>query len=207
MELKTDLILDGELYCHGLNFQENMRLIKKNRPESTKIDYHVYDVVADFPFLNRNGLIRTLGLDRCSYVKTVQTLRCLDQENIRNSHANFVSLGYEGSMIRHGVEGYKLNKRSSQLLKNKDFLDIALPIAGVKINDANRAHGTPWFDWPGAMKDRLYCGVKGTHEFRADLLENKDDYIGQMAELRFFEYSEDGVPRFPVMVGLRNDKS
>ena len=30
--------------------------------------------------------------------------------------------------------------------------------------------------------------------------------IGKMAEIRFFEYSDEGVPRFPVMVGIRQDK-
>ena len=32
--IKQDIILDGELYAHGLSFQENMKLIKKARLET-----------------------------------------------------------------------------------------------------------------------------------------------------------------------------
>ena len=38
------IAVDGELYAHGLSFQENMKLIKKLRPESKEVKLHVYDV-------------------------------------------------------------------------------------------------------------------------------------------------------------------
>jgi hypothetical protein len=34
----------------------------------------------------------------------------------------------------------------------------------------------------------------------------KEEYIGQTAEVRFFEYTDGGIPRFPVCVGFRLDK-
>ena len=41
-----DIILDGELYAHGLGFQDNMKLIKKYRKgETENVKYHVYDIV------------------------------------------------------------------------------------------------------------------------------------------------------------------
>jgi len=50
LNLPVGTILDGELYLHGHTFQENMKLIKKNRPGSENIDYHIYDVIQDAPF-------------------------------------------------------------------------------------------------------------------------------------------------------------
>ena len=41
---------------------------------------------------------------------------------------------------------------------------------------------------------------------RQQILIDKADYIGQTAEIRFFEYTDDGLPRFPVCVGFRLDK-
>jgi hypothetical protein len=38
------------------------------------------------------------------------------------------------------------------------------------------------------------------------MLINKQDYLGKTAEIRFFEFTDDGLPRFPVMVGIRLDK-
>jgi hypothetical protein len=48
--------------------------------------------------------------------------------------------------------------------------------------------------------------MKFSHEERELILTNKHEYIGQVAEIRFFEYSEEGIPRFPVCVGFRLDK-
>jgi len=44
------LHLDGELYIHGKTLQEMSRLIKKHRPESLDIEYHIYDQILDLPF-------------------------------------------------------------------------------------------------------------------------------------------------------------
>ena len=40
----------------------------------------------------------------------------------------------------------------------------------------------------------------------ADILKNKEMFIGKKAEIRFFEYTDDGLPRFPVCFGIRLDK-
>ena len=45
-----------------------------------------------------------------------------------------------------------------------------------------------------------------SHQEKEEMLSNKDEYIGKTAEIRYFEESEDGIPRFPVMVGIRLDK-
>lgn len=50
------------------------------------------------------------------------------------------------------------------------------------------------------------AGMKFSHGEREKWLKFKKDYIGKTAEIRFFEYSEDGIPRFPVCVGIRLDK-
>jgi hypothetical protein len=48
--------------------------------------------------------------------------------------------------------------------------------------------------------------MKFSHFERKMILEMKHEYIGQMAEVRFFEYTDGGIPRFPVCVGFRLDK-
>ena len=47
---------------------------------------------------------------------------------------------------------------------------------------------------------------KFSKEERREWLINKNKYIGKTAELRFFEFSDTGVPRFPVCIGIRLDK-
>jgi len=198
-----DCILDGELYAHGLSFQENMRLIKKQRPESVNVKYHVYDVVLDRGFVERQLFLVSLPLSRLFFTDRVGTFRVDNEEELNALHSQFLTEGYEGTMVRHGSDGYKLNGRSSSLLKKKDFDDVALPLLDVVAGEQRPEWGVPVLELEGK---RFQAGTKLSHEGRIDLLANKDKYIGKTTEIRYFGVSEDGVPRFPVMVGFRLDK-
>jgi len=201
--------LDGELYSHGKNFQENMRLIKKYREGETEdIHYHVYDVINQFPFHQR---VLTGDILFTKPLVLVKSYLVKDEQELNKLHSMFLNEGYEGTMIRHGQEGYKVNGRSDNLLKYKDFIDITLPVKDVIPNDVNPLHGSFIYYWKGATghplgKDILGCGMKFSHKEREEILKNKSDYIGKTTEVRFFEYSEDGVPRHPVCHGIRLDK-
>jgi len=205
--------LDGELYAHGVNFQENMRLIKKYRPgETESVKYHVYDFITDtpMPFEDRYHRLCMLCAN-IPEIEVVETVVINNKEELLEYHKKNLAAGYEGTMIRWGDAPYKLNGRSSNLLKFKDFIDLALPLMGVEPSEKVPGHGKPYFKWPGATGHRLGvdilgCGVALDHRMRADILKNQDKYIGKTCELRFFEYSETGVPRFPVMYGFRLDK-
>lgn len=203
-------IFDGELYCHGKNFQENMRLIKKYRPGETEaVKYRVYDLVlGNLPFEERYDLLKhfVAGL---SSIEIVPTYRIHSEAELKEYHKQFLAEGYEGTIIRHSDAGYAINHRDTQLLKYKDFLDITCEIVDVLPSEKNPLQGIVQCKMseqnsitPGVT---FGCGMKFSHAEREEILKNKDKYIGQMAEVRFFEYSEDGVPRFPVCHGFRLD--
>lgn len=199
------LILDGELYAHGYSFQENMRMIKKRRESTSNVKYHVYDVVSDKPFSERIKQLESI-LSYNDKIVLVPTIIVKNKEELIKFHAYNISQGYEGTIVRHGNDGYKLNGRSSSLLKLKDFQDLALPLLDVVPSEKKPTHGKPIFFWDGAENNRLGAGLSLSHEEAEDLLKNKSHYIGRMCELRFFEYSDKGVPRHPVMHGFRLDK-
>lgn len=205
-----DGVYDGELYAVS-SFQENMRLIKKYRKgETEKVLYHIYDMVSDNGFSERSMAISKIVNNFNSIVK-VETVEIANESLINFHHSKFLAEGYEGSIIRHSNDGYKVNGRSSNLLKYKDFKDLALPIMDIVPGDANPLHGYPIFYWKGSEghhlgDDILGAGIKYSHKEREEFLINKHNYIGKTAELRFFEYSDSGVPRFPVMIGIREDK-
>lgn len=207
--INEDIILDGELYQHGLTFQENMSLIKRYQEGKTEsICYNVYDVVQDKPFhtriVNLNKIL--FMFDEQSCIVEVNTHTIENENELRELHEQFVSNGYEGTIVRHGEESYKVGGRSSHLLKYKDFIDIAEPIVDVIPGDQRPEWGVPVFYLNGDPSMRFEAGTRMTHEERMDLLANKDQYIGKTAEIRFFQYTDKGVPRFPVMVGFRLDR-
>ena len=203
MAFLPDGIYDGELYAHGYSFQENMELIKKYRPgESEVVKFCCYDFVSDEPYkIRRKHILNAVATT--DVVEEVETIKIDHKDQIQQFHKDFISEGYEGSIIRHGEEGYEIDKRSSNLLKYKDFIDLACKIVDV-IPMENRP-----------KQARLVCICKNgefktnmrfSHKIREQILVQKDKYIGQTAEIRFFEYTDDGLPRFPVCVGFRLDK-
>ena len=204
----ADCILDGELYAHGKTFQENMKLIKKYRQGETEdVVYHLYDRVIDKPYTSRYGgislVVSALGNPA---VELIECQKILQESDIAGFHSQYLSDGYEGSIIRHGDDGYKVNGRSSSLLKFKDFVDIACKVVDIVPSKRDPEQGVVHCEVPDGTKRTFGCGMKASHNERKDMLVNKANYIGKTAEIRFFEYSDDGIPRFPVYYGLRLDK-
>src|SRR5690606_1941267 len=114
-------------------------------------------------------------------IELVPTYKVNSEDDIKKYHSQFISEGYEGTIIRHSEEGYAINKRSSQLLKYKDFIDIDLVIKDVIPMDKTPEQGTCIFDWKGAKghplgDDILGCGMKFSHLERAEILKNKQNY-------------------------------
>lgn len=210
--IKGYCVLDGELYSHGRSFQENMKLIKKYVPNYTEgIKYHVYDLVChEDKFSSRNNELRVLT-NGISNVEIVYTHKANNEDDVMKYHSEFLEDDYEGTMVRHGDKGYEIDKRSQSLLKLKDFIDIDAEIIDVLPNDSNPLHGTPLLKYSvnkpsGVSISTFKAGVKMSHEDRVDLLANKHLYIGKLANIRFFEWTDDNNPRFPVMIGIHLDR-
>ena len=200
-----DVVLDGELYAHGISFQQNMKLIKKYRPNLTEqVKYHVYDIVMDAPFRDRYTKLLSIATDM-PHVHIVETHLIRSKEQLMSFHQQFIAAGYEGTMVRHSEEGYQVNKRSSQLLKYKDFLDETYIVQAVLPSESRPEQGIISCYCP-KTKVTFQTGMKFSHEAREEILRNKHMYIGQMAEIRFFEYTDSGLPRFPICYGFRLDK-
>lgn len=208
--IKEDIILDGELYAHGLSFQENMKLIKKYRKDETEqIRFHMYDCISNLNFHDRLAnavkIVCNNTDPRNCIVNFVDTIKIDNQEMLRDFHSENIENGFEGSIIRWGNNGYKINGRSENLLKYKDFQDISLPIVNVISSDARPEQGVLVCKLPNGLECK--ASLKLSHKERVEILKNKQDYIGkQIAEIRYFQETDDGNLRFPVCVGFRLDK-
>jgi len=202
---KTDILdyLDGEVYAHGLSFQENMKLIKKYRPGQTEqVSYHLYDMVLpNLSFEQRYTLLKRIkeSIDSNSF-EIVPTFKICNEEGLKKFHAKFIAQGYEGSIIRHGKDGYKVNGRSSNLLKYKDFKDMDAEVIDVISSEARPLQGVL------VCKGGFKANLKFSHIEREEILKNKQDYIGKIANIRYFEKTDAGLPRFPVCVGFHEDR-
>lgn len=201
--------IDGELYVHGLTFQQIMTLVKKVRINpyveglaTTDVKYHVYDMVMDAPFTTRYEKLKEICAN-IPNIKIVKTIQIFNEQELQTYHKEFIAKGYEGTIIRHGNDKYKVKGRSSSLLKYKDFIDETFTIIDIIPSEKRPEQGKPIFEKNGV---KFGGGMRYSHSGRIDFLKNKKKYIGLTAEVRFFEYTDEGLPRFPIMVGIRNDK-
>lgn len=204
--------LDGELYNHLLhaNFNSIVSLVKKQKinEEQEKqivslVRYNVYDLWDDnnpnMTFEDRFKLIDEL-LANIPYVDVVQTISVENEEEIDKYFRHFVSNGYEGAILR--TNGKYEHKRSKNLLKYKKFDDDEFEILDIcegKIKNVGEYAIIQ-------LKDNQVC--KATLGFSDDIcnemLKNKENYIGKLATVRFFGYTEDKKLRFPVLKSIRD---
>jgi len=203
----NDLIFDGELYLHGKTFQEVTKLIKNPWGERNETpQYWIYDmIIPNTTFQERSALLKAMFADYEGLNIVIVPTKIIDntEEAIKAAFLEYIELGYEGMMIRVLDSEYKIKGRSSDLLKYKEFETVTLLIADITPNDAKPTHGTVWTVFNGNLQK---TGAKLSHEDREDLLTNKDDYIGRMGEFRYFEETDAGLMRFPVFLGVRDDK-
>lgn len=199
------IIIDWELYAHGFDLQENMKMVKKFVPGMTDkhIKYNIYDTIDEQPFYIRVNRTWFYGEN----VVPVRTERVWDEEKIEAYHKEFIEAWYEGSVIRYWEQSYEM-RRTQKMLKKKDFDDVAAKVLDVLPQEADP---TKWkmllelIEWEHIWVEFL-CSYNGTHEEQRDLLSNKQEYIWKTVEVRFFGYTQDGVPNIAKVTAFRLDK-
>lgn len=206
-ELETRFVdktitLDGELYIHGTTFQEVMKKIKKYREgDSELVQYHIYDQVSDKKFYTRKRELE-LHLFGSNVLIDVRTISIDKIKYIKQYHEEFLSQGYEGTMVRWGTEGYKVNGRSEHLLKYKDFHDLDAKIIDIVPAENRPEWGLVVCEYNGKQ---FRATPKMPHEDKIQMLKDKNNYIGETAIITYFEFTDDGIPRFPIYKGIRLD--
>jgi DNA ligase-1 len=217
-KLPPTFYFDGELYTDKFDFEMLSGLTRLHEDKIQKphielinqIEYHIYD------FVDTNELQLTYH-DRYQFLKdffsthpstlciNVETFLVKDLNDIKQYHDAFIKEGYEGIMIRAMDGVYELNKRSKFLQKFKEFEDDEFKIIGYSEGTGSEKG---CIIWKCITKDGKEFDVRprGTFESRQKLFEEGDKYIGKMLTVIFFEYTADGIPRFPVGKAIREIK-
>lgn len=205
------LHLDGELYIHGVVLQDIGSLIKKNRPESVSVEYHVYDIIEDSPFIDRIQKVSDI-LSQIHHhipIKVVPTHRVRDMDQLMELHSVFRQNGYEGTMLRFGNEGYQDGKRSRTLLKMKEFQDEEFIIIGYKegvpyISDGN-TYRVPVWVCQTSEGNTFDVTAAGAMFEKNQQWVSRDNLVGKPLTVKFHYYSKDGIPQLPVALRFRED--
>ena len=202
--VKLKFIVDGELILPGnVLLQETMKAAKKWRPGvSDKLQYHVYDIVADMPFRGRKDVLKHLPICKNKNVIVVETKECADEAEVKKMHKQFTKAKFEGTIIRDNSAGYEVDRRSNQLQKFKDFVDGEFKI--VAVNEGGGSFkGCAIFRCVTEGGVEFDCTPEGNTAHRKALYKTRKEHLGKWLTIRYQELSKDGVPLFPVGVEVR----
>jgi ATP-dependent DNA ligase len=215
--LPVGRVFDGELYLHGATFQEVTRLVKKLRPETKTIEYWIYDSFEfdgeDTPWKDRLKYLE--GLD-CLLVGLPENIKVVDtgetdnEKGVYDYQQMYIAQGFEGAIVRSPDAPYEVGHRSNHLLKVKSFLDGEYKVIGFD-EGVGKNKGCVTWKCEVALKPEGLLGVfnvtpKGTYEQKKEWYSTAYSYVGKWLTVKYFELSEDGVPRFPVGLGFRAEE-
>ena len=214
-EQHPDIVLDGELYNHKLkrDFEKIISLVRKQKPTDTDrldaqhlVQFHCYDyfdgVRYDSYDTRRDQLICSDIYD--AQIKFVLAKRVYNYDDAREIHSEYLSEGYEGSIIR--LDGLYKHGRSYDLMKFKDFSDTEATIVGYEVGKGKRTGTLGKFIMLDDEGIQFGCppGKGYTYKDLADMLDNVNDYIGQRATFTYFQRTQAGSYRHPLFKTLRN---
>lgn len=207
--LPQGMMFDGEIYLHGLSLQEINRRVKKYRGQETdELQYHIYDYIK-FEDLNRRwferyGLLCKIFFENKPELPLVMvdTYRVRSREEVDALEKQFVEEGYEGGIFRPLDAPYVYGKKTNNILKVKSFQDDEFEIVGF---EEGKGKNEGCVTWTCKTKEGKTFNVvpKGTYAMKQEWFEKGESYIGKMLTVKFFNYTEDGIPFLPVGKSIR----
>lgn len=207
-------VLDGELFNNALRQQLNeiSKLIRKTKhiqpcdlEQSEKlVKYYIYDGYgfnsatydfgADAPYSTRKSFIDGNVIHLSDYFVEVITHIVQSDEHMNDLFQSLLLDQQEGGMLRKMDSPYE-HKRSKNLVKVKAEDDDEAVIVGIIDGDGN---------WKGAAtnvtlnwKDKTFDAVfKGSYEVRAEILKNKNNWIGKTVTFLYMGLTGLGTPNY-----------
>jgi DNA ligase-1 len=109
-----NLVIEGEFYKHGLEFNEISSICRRaQHPDTDELEFHIFDVYsADTPnvgFEHRieyliKPAVKRIKLDCVKYIEQVKQV---DREEVELAYADALERGYEGWVVKSPNDAYK----------------------------------------------------------------------------------------------------
>jgi len=209
--INDDLYFDGELCSDTLTFQELAGTLRRheNTEETVQqvhlVVFDMFQLNSDREYGYRKSLLDNIFEWHCeTYVKLIHT-RLITEDELDIKLHEFITEGYEGIIIRNEQGLYKRGFRSADLQKYKKFQDEEFIIIGCKAGTGVEEGCVIWECENTQLEaPDFWVRPRGDHESRRAMFEHSEEYIGKLLTVRFQELTDEGVPRFPVGVTIRD---
>src|SRR6056297_136727 len=201
------LELDGELYLHGLDFNEIHSIVSRRKelhPDYSTMQYHIFDIIPhaeEMTQMRRSSIVSQLFPDS-SAIKIVRSSVAASVEVAEAHLETYEDQGFEGVIIRHPELKY-VRKRSIHMLKFKPKKSDTHPL--LDVIEAVSKDGQP-FEMTGTLvlgeslsaAFEVGCG-KLTHPERRHLWQahQKNETTGMFVHYQYqASQPKTGKPRF-----------
>ena len=217
-ELEDDLLdamleegacLDGELYLPGYKVNDINSFVKNEKlPQHFQLQYWCYDIAIDNMSYEARRKFRTENINRICYtfdtydqhLNNKSKLILLpdvvisDIDDATRFRDKFISLGFEGLIVRDVNSAYQFGARNLAMLKYKRVDDAKFKIVDV-VPEGVRTTLCK-FVLRNDINDELFEATGNFDHSRQEyILKHKEDFIGKLATCEYRERS--GVKNVP----------
>ncbi len=203
-----NLVLDGEMYIPGLSLQEISSAVRKRNSNTSKLQFHIFDVAIDN--MNQSSRIEILDILRLvfntthktNFIKIVPTVIVFDDIQAQAFCDKSIKEGYEGAVFRDMKALYSFGGRPSTITKLKRFMDKEYIIKDVVGGDSSPELGI--FVCETENNKQFKVTPEGSYEIKKEYLTNKINYIGKLLTIKFYEYTKDNIPFHCTGIAVRD---
>ena len=203
--LPNGVVLDGELYTHGMGFDTIVSMVRRQKtkhPLLQQLCYTLYDFFTlprnILPYADRLHMMGILQNLPFHGVQLIPTHQVHVKEEIDTWLDFYESKKYEGIMIR-GNGLYK-DGRSNDLIKYKKFMDDEFCVVSHHESKTN----IPIFECKTSDGKLFSVMMAESMEDKKDKMGNISDFYGKWLTVKYQELSKDGIPRFPIGISFRD---
>ncbi len=204
--------LDGELYCHRMDFEDITSLVKKPELKEER-EQHIQFFAYDFPMRNPvHTADRIEELERrfsllpsiCP-LELVPTHEAQSEEEVYRLFNGYVEADYEGIIVRNKTGPYEYHKRSYNLQKYKEFIDEEFLVVDVRPG-VGKFENQAIFICRSKINHDDYFDVvmKGRKGKKEEYLRNRESIIGKMVTVQYQRLTKYGLPYLPVGIAIRD---
>ena len=197
LQKRPTLVLDGELYCHGVSWQTLTSIVmQKTEPHKDEdtVVLHVYDCYdvnePDMLYSERRKILEELiGLKDEGRVRLIEETIVNNYDELEVIHGKHRVEKYEGTMLR--TDSPYIHKRTNNLLKYKFNEDRDSEILDVVATPGGDVVLTLKLDELRTFSHR----PEGTREEKKSWLEDKTLVVGKVYTYCHVGLTDDGVPK------------
>lgn len=201
--------LDGELYLPGYKVNDINSFVKNVKlPQHYQLQFWCYDISIENMSYEKRLEFRKDNISRLCYtfdtyeqhLNNKSQLVLLPDFVVNNlddavrRRDNFISLGFEGLIVRDTAAEYQFGGRNLAMLKYKRVDDAKFKIIDV-IPEGVRTHLCKFVLQNDINDAKFECTGNFDHSRQEYILLNKDKYVGKYATVAFRERS--GVHNLP----------